>query len=225
MPSLLPTLAIAVPVRAYLGRTAGERAAADAVLGSEHPLVRLLGASQTTIERMLVVAAVQALGAGLLVEHSLIGLAALIAASLVQGALAFRLLILVETRHDLCRELVIHEPPTRGVATVERECRRLSDSRHRARLSSSLERLAETAERPSPRVPGSRPYFSLRVVRPIVPELRELAELIRNETSAVAGVALVERLLTSPASPLYGTDAHTLREQLARARYRLLADR
>ena len=74
-------------------------------------------------------------------------------------------------------------------------------------------------------MPGSRPYFSLRVVRPIVPELRELAELIRNETSAVAGVALVEGLLISPAStPVRNRRAHSARAP-GRARYRLLVDR
>jgi hypothetical protein len=174
---------------------------------------------------MLVVAAIQALGAGLLIEHSVFPLPALIAASLVQAGLALRFLILLETKRDRCRALIIREGTARGVAAVERECRRLGDPRHRAGLAHSLERLAETAQRPSHPMPASRPYFNPRVVRPIVPELLELAELIRCETSAVAGVAFVERLLTGPASPLYGTDADALHEHLARARYRLLVDR
>jgi hypothetical protein len=52
----------------------------------------------------------------------------------------------------------------------------------------------------------------------VAPDLREVASLLRGDP-AVQGVALVEWLLTSPATPLYGSELEPLRAQLKRARY------
>jgi hypothetical protein len=59
-----------------------------------------------------------------------------------------------------------------------------------------------------------------RVIRATAPELREVAGLLRAGPPA-QGVALVEWLLTSPATPLYGAEVDPLRQELGRARYLL----
>ena len=66
-----------------------------------------------------------------------------------------------------------------------------------------------------------RPLFTARVIRPLAAQLSEIAGLLREGSPEVRGVALVERLLTSGGSPLYGTNIDLLREELRRARYLL----
>jgi hypothetical protein len=51
--------------------------------------------------------------------------------------------------------------------------------------------------------------------------LREIAGLLRADAPPLRGVALVERLTASGASPLHGADVESLREELRRARYPL----
>ena len=67
-------------------------------------------------------------------------------------------------------------------------------------------------------------YFSVQLVRPLAAELREIAALLRSDTAGVPGVALAERLLTFPASPLWGADSRGLAEELARIRFLLVTD-
>ena len=61
------------------------------------------------------------------------------------------------------------------------------------------------------------------MIREAAPELRHVADLLRAGP-AVRGVALVEWLLTSAATPLYGSEVEPLRQELWRAVY-LLAER
>jgi hypothetical protein len=62
------------------------------------------------------------------------------------------------------------------------------------------------------------PLADRRLIRAVAPDLREAASLLRGDP-AVHGVALVEWLLTSPATPLYGSEVEPLRAELRRARY------
>ena len=63
--------------------------------------------------------------------------------------------------------------------------------------------------------------FDIEVLHEVEPEVRRLAEQLRGEPSGARAVALVERLLTSGMSPLYGRDAEVLREELRRLQYLL----
>jgi hypothetical protein len=55
----------------------------------------------------------------------------------------------------------------------------------------------------------------------VAPELRQIASLLRRDDPCVRGVAAVELLVTSPATPLYGREVEPLRQELGRARYLL----
>jgi hypothetical protein len=207
--------------RRVTGFAAEQVDAAAAILGTDHPLVDLLRATRTTVDQAVAIAATQAAGVGLLLTDHPWGLELLIAGTVAQLALGLRLLVQIETRHDVCRDLIIEEHAAHGVLVLERERHRLLAADRRQRLAQSFEELAATAARPLPRVPASRPYFNVRIVRPVAGELREVGSLLRSDTASVRGVALAERLLTFPGSPLWGTEAIALTEELARIKYLL----
>ena len=204
------------------GGAAEQIDAAAAILGGAHPLVGLLGAMRTAFDQALAVAATQAAGVGLLLTHHPWGLELLVAGTVIQLGLGLRMLTLTETRHDVCRDLIIEGRAIGRLEVLDREWRRLAMPRHRETLARSLENLAATACRPLSLVPGSRPYFNVRVVRPVANELRDVAGLLRRDHASVPGVALAERLLTFPGSPLWTGDGQALAEELARTRYLLL---
>jgi hypothetical protein len=217
-----PSLGGPPSTRRLAGRAAQDVDAGALILGADHPLVDVLRAMRTALDQALAIGATQAAGVGLLLTGHPWGLELFVAGSAVQVALALRLLVLTETRHDVCRDLIIDGGSARGLEVLDREWRRLTSPRHRERLAESLERLAATAARPLPRVPGSRPYFNVRVVRPVEADLREVGALLRCDEAAVPGVALAERLLTFPGSPLWAANANALAEELARIRYLLV---
>ena len=191
-------------------------------LGASHPLVTALWATRSTLEQIVALAAVELAAGGLLLDGRATGLSLLVAASAVQAGLAFRLLVLAESRRIACLDLLVEGYPPVEIPAVAREWRRLSDPRRRVALARSVERLAEMAGRPSGYLAGARPYFSVRVIRAVVPELRELAALVRADDAPAPGVAFVERLMTCGTSPVYGQATAPLRADLARARYLLM---
>lgn len=193
-------------------------------LGADHPLVRLQRGTRTAADQIRAVAVVQAVGVGALLQGTSWSLVLLGSATFVQLVLGMRLLVLAESRHDLCRELIAGGGVRPDLPVVRREWSRLADPRHRARLARSLEEVARAAIRPWAGTPGSQRYFSVQLVRPLAPELREIAALLRSDTAGVPGVALAERLLTFPASSLWGADSCRLAEELARIRFLLVTD-
>src|SRR3712207_3963264 len=66
------------------------------------------------------------------------------------------------------------------------------------------------------------PLWSVPVLRPPEPELRELARLLRAGGADIGGVAMLEQLRCSGAKP-DGNDQRALIEQLGRIRYHLIA--
>ena len=91
------------------GGAAEQFDAAAAILGSDHPLVKVLRAVRIAIDQTLAIAAVQAAGVGLLLTGHPWGLELLGAGIVVQAPLGLRLLVLIETRHDLCRDLILED--------------------------------------------------------------------------------------------------------------------
>jgi hypothetical protein len=200
-------------------RPASESAAAGESLGRDHPLARALESFQVGIERAVVLAVVGAFAAGLLSRGDPFGLPLLIAAVIVQAATVARLVLTRERVRLECRELIIERCAPAALASVERERERLADPRKREELARSIEHLADRAAATT----AMAPNMPLRFAREVEPELRELASLLRAETTDVVGVALIERLVTFAGSALYGGDERKLRDELAQIRYRLRA--
>jgi hypothetical protein len=199
-------------------RQATESAAAGDLLGPDHPLTRALESSQTAVEQVVVLAVVEAFAAGLLSRGAAFGLPLLVAAALVQVMIIARLSIMRERVQEECRELMMRRAPA-DLASVERERRRLADPQTRGELARSLELLVDRAEA----MTYMAPNMPLHLAREVESELREIATLLRADTTDVVAVALTERLITFAGSALYGSDESTLRDQLAQIRHRLRA--
>jgi hypothetical protein len=210
------------PARTSLvGRAARECAVAEALLGAAHPLVGLLRRSQTALEQTLAVAAAELVAGVLTYRGFAVGPALVGAGTVVLAIVALRLAVLRQCRRDLCVDMIIEDAGRLPLGTVEREWRRLEGPRHLATLARALDEVVDSAARPLPVIPASRPLFDVRVVRAVGSQLSEIARLLRTDSPPVRGVACVERLITSGRSPLYGTNTDLLREELRRARYLL----
>ena len=201
--------------------TARDLVVAEPLLGAAHPLVGLLRRSQIAVEQALLIAAVDLVAGVLLYRGASLGAPLAIAGTVALAAACMRVAVLQQGRRDLCVDLIVGGVGRLPLAAVEREWRRLEDPRHRTSLACSLEETIEIAGRPLPGPRGSRPLFTARVIRPLAAQLSEIAGLLREGSPEVRGVALVERLLISGGSPLYGTNIDLLREELRRARYLL----
>jgi hypothetical protein len=137
----------------------------------------------------------------------------------LQLGIALRLLVTRETVQDECRELIITGGAPLGLPSVERERRRLADPRNRARVAGSIDAMIAMATGSD----AMHPYLDLHLIRALGRELREVAALLRAESTDVVAVALTERLLNFAGSPLYRGPESALRAALARVRYLLLA--
>ena len=144
-----------------------ESATADALLGEHHPLVGALRSAQTAIDQLLVLAVVEASGAGLLAGGDPLGLVVILAAGAVQLTTALRLIVLRERVHDESLELIIEGHGTLKLATVERERCRLADISNRASLADSIERIAAAAT--SAIAGAAVPHLDLELVRDLEP--------------------------------------------------------
>jgi hypothetical protein len=197
-----------------------ERALAEVWLRAGHPLVRLLDRSETAFEQLISATAVQAAGVVFLLADWSFGLSLAVAAAAVQVAVGCRVAALNASRRHLCLELIADGNTGLPLPCIERLGRRLLDGRTLERLASSIDEMVQSAVRPGELPAAPRPLADPRVIRAAAPELRQVASLLRGGP-AVRGVALVEWLLTSPATPLYGTEVEPLRQQLRRACYLL----
>jgi hypothetical protein len=206
--------------RALAQGRGSERASAEALLGAGHPLVALLRRSDTALEQVVAVTAVQAAAVVFAFGDYGFGLWLAAAAVVVQVVVGCRLALLRMSRRELCVDLFVEGTALR-LPCIERERRRLMDPRKAVQLAQSIEEIVGTAARPIARAAAARPLFDVRVIRPVVPELREIAALLRGGCRSLQGVAVVERLLTGAATPLYGREVEPLRKELRRARYLL----
>jgi hypothetical protein len=184
--------------------------------------VKVQRGTRAAADQVRAVAVAQAVGVGALMQGASWSLVLLGSATFVQLVLGTRMLVLAESRHGRCRELIAGGGVRPDLPVVRREWSRLVDPRHRARLTRSLEEVARAAIRPWAGTPGLHLYFSVQLVRPLAAELRETAALLRSDTAGVPGVALAERLLTFPGSPLWGEDSWRLAEELAWIRFLLV---
>jgi hypothetical protein len=201
-----------------VGRPGGDRSVAEGLLGAGHPLVGALRGSETGFEQLVWVTAVQAAGVVFLFGEHRFGLFLVIAALVVQVALGCRLAALRARRRELCLELIVGGRQGLPLACLERESRRLLERRTVERLATSVDEIVKIAARPLPLHPANRPLFDVCVIRRVAPELRQIRSLLRGAAPCARGVAAVEWLLTSSATPLYGPEVEPLRRELGRAR-------
>jgi hypothetical protein len=200
------------PVKAH-GRAGS---GAEVVLGAGHPLVAVLYACGATLEGIVAVAAVQVGALALWWVNASYARALAIGAGVVQVALGLRWASLRVQRRDLCLELVSTGREHLPLAVVARERQRLDDPRRQAQLATSLEHLAAM---PVQRRERQRPICSRRVLAAVEPQLRDTAARLRAGGVELRGVALLDRLVTSGSSPLYGQEIGALRNELARGQY------
>jgi hypothetical protein len=201
------------PHRAGAGRSA------EALLGAGHPLVAVLYAYGETVAGIVAVAAVQLGALALWWVNASYARALAIGAGVVQLALGLRWASLRAQRRDQCLELVIAGREHLPLTVVARERQRLDGPRCHAQLATSLEQLAAMSVQRRRWGERQHPICSRRVLAAVEPQLRDIAARLRDGGVDVRGVALLDRLVTSGASPLYGREARPLREELARGRY------
>jgi hypothetical protein len=213
----------AAPHRTVVSGAERERSLAEIRLGPGHPLVRSLSRSETARRQLVTVTAAGAAGAVWFVGGWSFGLSLAIGAAAAQGVLACKIALLRHGRRDLCLDLIVHGGARLPLPCIERLCCDLLDRRALERLASSIDELVRAALQPGARPVLIHPLAERRVIRAAAADLRDVASLLR-EGPAVEGVALVEWLLTSAATPLYGSEVAPLREELARARYLMAPD-
>ena len=211
---------LATPLHAALRQTA--RPSARAVLGPDHPLVRVQDALKAVLCQSLAISCVLAasliaLAGGAVWAPGIAGSAGLVLLAL--GAVGA---LLRQRRRDHVLALIAEGREELPVEAVERERHRLLDRRTRSRLAASFESLVEEAAQP-PVVPAP-PLFDRTVVGGVADELRELAALLRDEPASARGVALAWCLLSDGVrSPLHRGDVTALREELRRILHLLRA--
>jgi hypothetical protein len=187
-------------------------------MGAGHPLVVLLRRSEVAFQQLVWVTAVEAAGFVHFAGGWAFGLSLAIAAVVVQVGLGCRLAVLSAARRDVCLELIVEGHGALPLACIEHLRRCLLERRMREGLARSIDEMVATAAHPRPGAPP--PLAASRVIRATAPELAEVAKLLRADPAA-RGVALVEALLTSAATPLYGSEVEPLRQELRRALYLL----
>jgi len=209
-------------VRMSVERLVPRRAEAEpsdpaALLGPTHPLARALEDRSREIERVMVSAAVLA-GAGGATLTASAAPSLSIAAAIALSAFGVRLAFICDRVRCEALRAVIDGRDGVPLACLRAERRRLEDPRHQEHLAAWAEALAHVhAEAPAPSI------WSVRVLRAAEPELREVARLLRAGHTGTRGVAMLDQLLRSGATPLYGNDERALVEQLRRIRYHLCA--
>jgi hypothetical protein len=198
-----------------------EQSAARALLGSQHPLVRVMDDIRAKVKQAMVLMSIIAASATAALAGVADARAALAAAMAVEVALACALAALAAAKRDHLLDIIVEGREHLPLPPVARERERLLDSRHRAQLSHSLEALRDEAEHPGLHRPSDRPLYRRRVIAAVAPDLAETARSLLCEDAGSAGIAMTERLLSRHDSPLYEENAERLRVQLRRCQFLL----
>jgi hypothetical protein len=189
---------------------------ARALLGDRHPLARAVHRTSVALERSCVVGGMACVSAAALLEGVHAALAYLLASAFVLSVLACDLALLVGTRAACAREVIIEGRADVPLAVVRRARDRLLDPAVRTALAQHLEAVRDDARRAGGPPPMAHQVFSRRVIAEADAELTAAAERLRADTAGVRGIAMAQRLVTDGCSPLYGTSAGALREELHR---------
>jgi hypothetical protein len=197
------------------------QASARALLGPDHPLVRVLDTTRVVISQSLVVLAITAASVAAAMAGVPQAIAVTAGGVVAQVGLAGTLAILATTKRERLLDLIVEDRARLPLAALERERARLLDIRHRDALARSLDTLRYEAEHPLLRPPSTRPLYTRRVIIAVAGDLARTSRLLRAPDAAIAGVAMSEQLLGQARSPLFGTDAERLRQELRAINFRL----
>jgi hypothetical protein len=191
---------------------------ASRLLGRAHPLARVLDEQACVDAQVCVLSGL--IGGSLLAAAT--GFRAAVPVAIAAGVVDFvwccRAVGVHEHKRDLVLELVASGGGSLPLDVVERERRRLLDDRRRRRLAEWLAAVAEARDVAIGKV-GTRPLMSVGVVTSCRRELLDVVSLVDGDEPGVAGVALLELVVSHGTSPLYGEDAAALRRELWRIRY------
>jgi hypothetical protein len=199
-------------------RAGRDRAVAATLLGDRHPLVVTLEQLEASRGQLALLAAVHAAGLALWWAAVPLGVALVVGAIGAEVLVGCRLFLLLEERRNGCRALIATGREDLPLAAIARERARLAAPQHQEQLAQAIARLMPLARRPGPAV-TAHASVDVQVVRQVAVELLELMWMLRMRHVSARAVALVEQLLSSPGSPLYGDDADLLRRELGRVRY------
>ena len=196
-------------------------ASARALLGEDHPLVRV-DETTTTVERQTLVCTAF-LVATVAAAYPDIAQTACLSGS--AAAVDLTLLALVgllrRQRRITARNVIIEHGPLH-LPRVQLEMKRLVDHRHRTKLARRLRRAAQDAEEWHSLLVASRPPVGILELLPHTALAREIAEHLTTTDANVRGIALADRLLDDGyASPLYAGDGYRLQRELHQILYEL----
>jgi FAD/FMN-containing dehydrogenase len=203
-----------VSLRRQIAASRSRAQSAVALLGADDPITQSLDLRRDLCQQALTAAGTFAWGAVGLITGARWGLFALVVAAGVELMLLVGIASASSSLRERVRDLIIEGRDDIDLPAFARERKRLLDSRRRARLAKALEDLVETAERWPAIFPTARPVFNPSEVLAVAADVRVIARLLVANTQDARGAALVERLLTSGASPLYARNRDDLRSTL-----------
>jgi hypothetical protein len=191
------------------------------LLGPAHPLTRVEDNLAVLHTRSLVVAALLCAGMAALLDGLATGLPLVIAAAVVEAALACRAVLLADSRREHALALIAQGHGDLPIDAIAHQRRRLLDPARRRRLAKAFDEIRDEALHPPPRQARVRPIFDARVITATAPELTAIARLLRDDNVRLSGVALAQQLLTQGGSPLFRSNVHLLRDELHRILHHL----
>jgi hypothetical protein len=206
-----------------LSRSLHEDPPPSEFLGFDHPLVRTLAKISALRTRALVVAGLMASGSLALVDGVSASLALVIASAVVLCAMACRAVVLTWRMRDHALDVIIDGGGDLPIEAVRRRQARLVGRRRRNRLAASFDDMRREAARPIGRFTRTRPIFNRTIVAVMGADLAAVAVSLREDNACARGVAMAERLLVDGGSCLYRDDMDTLRVEIRRVRYHLVA--
>jgi hypothetical protein len=195
-----------------------EPAAAAALLGERHPVTVAVARCDALLYRLWVLSLLHVAGLVLWLGTPEVGMPLVTGVLLAELGLGVWWLLLVQERRGACLDLIAAGGEALPLAALARERERLASPRHQAELARSIERLTARLSVP-PTTRTARPPIDARVLRAAAPGLGELQRRMETGEVSVRAVALVEQLICSPLSPLYGRDAGELAREIGRAQF------
>jgi hypothetical protein len=192
------------------------------LLGPDDPLAKVFARLTETFDQLVTSGVIACVAALWLAKGGPSGTELVVAAGLTPLFLACRLAILIAERNELALELIIRGRGNIPIETVARLRRRLLDRTARRHLALTIAAIRNAATQP----PFARcTPVNPRVIDAVDRELAHVIALLRAERAGIRGSARAHRLVTGPASPLFGDDVHALRAELNPIRFLLEAGR